>query len=107
MRSGEGLVDGAERELERKRAATQREYALRLAAAVLMLSAALFGMIGTAAAFRDGERTLLRLGTAFAFALSAAAEGVSLYAGRGLIYTVLFVGIFGALILALNIRKAA
>ena len=107
VRSGEELVDGAERELELKRAATQREYALRLAAAVLMLSAALFGMIGTAAAFRDGGRTLLRLGTAFAFALSAAAEGVSLYAGRGLIYTVLFVGIFGALILALNIRKAA
>ena len=43
---------------------------------------------------------------ALAFVLAAAAEGVSCYAGRGMIYTVLFVGVFGAAVLTLNLKKA-
>ena len=36
--------------------------------------------------------------------VSAAAEGVSLYADRGVIYTVLFVGVFGMAVLAVNLK---
>ena len=58
------------------------------------------------AAFREKRRGLLLLDSALAFALAAAAEGVSFAAGRGMIYTALFTAIFGAGVLALNGKKA-
>ena len=106
VRAGEDLIAGAEEELTGRAADTQREYELRFAAAVCMLAAALFGVAATAAAFRDRRSVLLLLSSALAFALAAAAEGVSWYAGRGMIYTVLFVGVAAAAVLALNLRKA-
>ena len=82
-----------------------REFSQRLAAAILMLAAALCGLAATISAFRNGEGSALRLFALFGFAASVGAEGVSLCAGRGLIYTVLFVGIFAAAVLLLNLRK--
>ena len=106
VRAGEDLIEGAEAELALRRVETRREYALRLAAALLMLAAALCGLLAVIAAFREKRRGLLLLGSALAFALAAAAEGVSFAAGRGMIYTALFTAIFGAGVLALNGKKA-
>ena len=106
VRALDDLIAGAEIELAQRRVETQREYALRLAAAIAMLAAAVFGILTTAAAFRDRQGRKLLLPAALAFVLAAAAEGVSCYAGRGMIYTVLFVGVFGAAVLTLNLKKA-
>ena len=105
-RAGEDLIEGAAAELTQRSADTQREYELRFAAACGMLAAAAFGLITVAAAFREKGRVGLLLCSALAFLLSAAAEGVSCYAGRGMIYTVLFVGVFGFAVLVFNLRKA-
>ena len=100
------LLAGAEEELAARRVSTQREYSLRLAAALLMIFAGFCGLLAVIAAFREKGRVVLLLGAAFAFASAAAAEGVSLYAARGVIYTVLFVGLFAAAVLLLNLKKA-
>ena len=106
VRAGEDLIEGAETELTQRAADTKREFTLRLASAVGMLAASIFGILTAAAAFRSRQDRKLALVAALAFALAAASEAVSLYAGRGLIYTVLFVGVFGAAVLALNLKKA-
>ena len=105
LRAGEDLLGGAEEELAARRVSIAREFSQRLAAAILMLAAALCGLAATISAFRNGEGSALRLFALFGFAASVGAEGVSLCAGRGLIYTVLFVGIFAAAVLLLNLRK--
>ena len=105
-RALDDLIGGAEIELAQRSVETQREYGLRFAAAIGMLAAAFFGLLAVIAAFRDRQGRRLLLPAALAFALAAAAEGVSWYAGRGMIYTVLFVGVFGAAVLALNLKKA-
>ena len=105
-RALDDLIGGAEIELAQRSVETQREYGLRLAAAIGMLAAAFFGLLAVIAAFRDRQGRRLLLPAALAFALAAAAEGVSWYAGRGMIYTVLFVGVFGAAVLVLNLKKA-
>ena len=104
--AGEDLIEGAETELALRSAQTQRDYELRLAAAIGMMAASVFGLLAVAAAFRDRQGLRLLLPASLAFALAAAAEGVSFYAGRGMIYTVLFVGVFAAAVLALNLKKA-
>lgn len=105
-RAGEDLIEGAETELGARMAATEREYELRLAAAVGMLAASVLGLVTVVAVFRDRAGWRLTVPSALAFALAAAGEAVSLYAGRGMIYTVLFVGLFAAPIFALNLKKA-
>ena len=107
-RTGKGteLIEAARAELDSQSDAAEKEYALRLAAALGMLLAAAAGILTVAAAFRDKQGWRLLAPAAMALALSAAAEGVSVAGERGLIYTVLFVGIFAAGVAALNIRKA-
>ena len=104
--TGEDLIDVAREELARQRTDTAREFALRLTAAIGMLLASLAGIVTVAAAFRDRQGLRLLLPAAMAVVLTAIGEGVSLFTGRGLIYTVLFVGIFAAGIIGLNLKKA-
>ncbi len=106
VRAGEDLIEGAEAELTERSAAAQREYELRFAAAVGMLASAACGVFAVAAAFREKGRIGLLLFSSLSFVLAAAAEGVSFFAGRGMIYTVLFVGLFGAAVLLVNLKKA-
>ena len=106
VRDGADLIGGARSELDAQHAAAEREFSLRLAAAVLMILASLAGIVTVAAAFRDRQGLRLLLPASLAFAFAAAGEGISLYAGRGLIYTVLFVGIFAAGVIGLNLKKA-
>ena len=72
-----------------------------------MLCAALCGALTVAAAFRDKVGGKLLIPASLAVMLSAAAEVVSVLAQRGLIYTVLFVGIFALGVLAINLKKAS
>ena len=104
--AGEDLIEVSREELARQRMETAREFALRLAAAFGMLLASVAGIVTVAAAFHDRQGLRLLLPASLAVLFSAIGEGVSLYAGRGLIYTVLFVGIFAAGIIALNLKKA-
>ena len=69
-------------------------------------SASSFAIIAVTAAFKERQEIRILLPSALAAALAAAAEGVSYYAGRGMIYTVLFVGVFALGVLALNLKKA-
>ena len=52
-RAGAGLIEAAEQEIDLESQARDREFSFRLAAAVLMLCAALCGVLTVAAAFRD------------------------------------------------------
>lgn len=104
--AGEDLIDVSREELSRQRTETAREFALRLTAAIGMLLASAAGIVTVAAAFHDRQGLRLLLPAALAVALSAIGESVSLAAGRGLIYTVLFVGIFAAGVIGLNLKKA-
>ena len=92
-------------ELAQRAADTQREHMLRLGAAAAMIAASVPGILALFAAFRD-RRGWLLLFTSLSFLFGAAAEALSFYAARGLIYTVLFVGVFAAAVLALNLKKA-
>ena len=105
VRAGEELIEGAEKELAERRVSIALEFSRRMTAAILMLAAALCGLGATVSAFRNGKTGALRPFSFLSFACAAAAEGVSLYAGRGLIYTALLVGVFAAAVLALNLRK--
>ena len=104
--AGEDLIDVSREELSRQRTETAREFALRLTAAIGMLLASAAGIVTVAAAFHDRQGLRLLLPASLAVALSAIGESVSLAAGRGLIYTVLFVGIFAAGVIGLNLKKA-
>ena len=105
LRAGEDLIEGAENELAARRVRLRDEYVLRMAAALLMLAAALCGLLAVIAAFRDKAGPALLFPALLSFLCSAAAEAVSFRAGRGMIYTVLFVGMFGAAVAALNVRR--
>ena len=105
VRGGEELLPAAEAEIAAEAQSSEREVCFRMAAAGLMLAAGLFGVIAVVLVFRDKAGAGLLLSTALAFALTAAAEAVSYAAGRGMIYTVLFVGVFAAAIAALNLKK--
>lgn len=106
VRAGEDLIEGTESELAQRRVDTQKEFSLRLAAAVAMIAASVFGAFTVTEAFRARRRAALPIGAALSFAAAAAAEGLSLYAGRGVIYTAFFVGLFAAAVLALNLKKS-
>ena len=103
---GAGLIESAEQELDHMRQSMAREYSMRITAAALMLCGALAGLAAVIAAFREKKGWRILLPAALAMVLTAAAEGVSYYAGRGMIYTVLFVGVFALGVLALNLKKA-
>lgn len=105
LRAGGELLVSAEEEIAERKVSIALEFSQRMTAAILMLAAALCGLVTTVSAFRNGRGGALRLFSLLGFAASAAAEGVSLYAGRGMIYTVLFVGLFAAAVLLLNVRK--
>ena len=108
-RTAEGaeLIGAAREELDDQRRSAEREYSLRLAAALGMLAAAASGILTAAAAFRDRQGWRLLLPAVLSFALSAGAEAVSMAAERGMIYTVLFTGLFAAGVALLNLRKAS
>lgn len=106
VRAGGELLDSADAEIMQRRADSGREYTLRLSAAILMLLSSAAGIVTVAAAFRDRTGLRLLLPAALSLAAAAAGEAVSLYAGRGLLYTALFVGVFSAGVILLNLRKA-
>lgn len=106
-RAGADLIEAAEQEIDLESEARDREFSFRLIAAVLMLCAALCGVLTVAAAFRDKVGGKLLIPASLAVMLSAAAEVVSVLAQRGLIYTVLFVGLFALGVLAINLKKAS
>ncbi len=106
VRAGGELLPAAEEEYEARMAASERELAQRLCAAILMILSAGAAVFAVTAAFRDRPGRPLLLPAGLAFAAAAAAEGVSLYAGRDLIYTALFTAIFALALALLNLKKA-
>ena len=106
VRDGEELLKAAAEEITAEDESMRREYRFRMCAAGLMLAAAIFGLLAVVFIFRDRAGTGMHLSAALAALLTAAAEGVSFAAGRGMIYTVLFVGIFSIIVIALNLKKA-
>ena len=106
VRNGEDLIPAAEEELAQRAKDTEKEFSLRLSAAIGMIVASVFGILAVIQAFRDRQGFPLLFPAALSFAIAAASEAVSFYANRGLIYTVLFVGFFSAALLLLNLKRA-
>lgn len=106
VHDGEELLAAVEKELDFEHEQTRLQFRYRLAAAIGMITSSLFGIWTVAAGFRDGQGKKLFVPLSAAVLLAAASEGVSFYAGRGMIYTVLFVGLFALGIGLLNVKKA-
>ena len=106
VRDGASLLSAAEAEIAAEQTDMEREYRFRMAAAGLMAACGLLGAVTVVLVFRDKPGMAMKLSAALAALLTATAEGVSYTAERGMIYTVLFVGIFALGILALNLKKA-
>lgn len=104
-RVGEGgeLIASANAELQEMRQNGEKEYRGRLVMSILMILSGVFGILSVLAAFEKIGRRGLWLFVLAAALLSAGSELCSLLLGRGLLYTAIFVVIFGIILLPLTI----
>ena len=99
--AGEDFLDAAREELSLRIPAHRTEYRLRCLIHALMIAAGAFGLLSALGAFEKPRIRRLWLPLLAALLPTVAAEGISLALGRGLLYSVLFVGVFALLLLPL------
>lgn len=99
--AGEDFLDVAREELSLRVPAHRTEHRLRCVICALMIAAGAFGLLSALGAFEKPRIKRLWLPLLAALLPTAAAEGISLALGRGLLYSVLFVGVFALLLLPL------
>ena len=99
--AGEDFLDAAREELSLRVPAHRTEYRLRCVIHALMIAAGAFGLLSALGAFEKPRIQRLWLPLLAALLPTLAAEGLSLALGRGLLYSVLFVGVFALLLLPL------
>ncbi|MGX8692730.1 MAG: hypothetical protein ACSW8E_03130 [Clostridia bacterium] len=99
--AGEDFLDAAREELTLRVPAHLKEHRLRCVISALMLTAGAFGLLSALGAFEKPRIRRLWLPLLAAIAPTLAAEAISLVLGRGLLYSVLFVGIFSLSLLPL------
>lgn len=104
--AGEDFLDAAREELALRVPAHLREHRLRNVICALMLAAGALGLLSALGAFEKPRIKKLWLPLLAAIVPTLAAEAVSLALGRGLLYSVLFVGIFSLALLPLCIGNA-
>ena len=83
----------------------EKEYRGRLAMSILMILSGVFGILSVLVAFEKIRCRGLWLFVLAAALLSAGSELCSLLLGRGLLYTAIFVVIFGIILLTLTIER--
>ena len=101
--AGEDFLDASREELSLRLPAHRTEYRLRCVICALMIAAGAFGLLSALGTFEKPRIKRLWLPLLAALLPTAAAEAISLALGRGLLYSVLFVGIFALLTLPLCI----
>lgn len=99
--AGEDFLDAAREELALRVPAHLREHRLRCVICALMLAAGAFGLLAALGIFEKPRIKRMWLPLAAAIVPTLAAEAISLALGRGLLYSVLFVGIFSLSLLPL------
>ena len=106
-RVGQGgeLIASANAELQEMQANGEKAYRGRLAMSILMILSGVFGILSVLVAFEKIRCRGLWLFVLAAALLSAGSELCSLLLGRGLLYTAIFVVIFGIILLPLTIER--
>ena len=104
--AGEDFLDAAREELALRVPAHRREYRLRLVICALMIAAGAFGLLAALGAFEKPRILRLWLPLLAALVPTLAAEAISFALGRGLLYSVLFVGVFALAMLPLCVGSA-
>lgn len=101
--AGEDFMDAAREELALRVPAHRTQYRLRLVICTLMIVAGAFGLLSALGTFEKPRIRRLWLPLLAALVPTLAAEAISIALRRGLLYSVLFVGIFSLAILPLCI----
>lgn len=106
-RVGEGgeLIASANAELQEMQDSAQSTFRGRLVMSILMILSGVFGILSVLAAFEKIRCRGLGLFVLAAVLLSAGSELCSLLLGRGLLYTAIFVVLFGMILLPLTIER--
>lgn len=105
QKAGEDFLDASRGELQRRVPAHDRERTLRYVMCALMIAGALCGLLSALGAFEKPRIRKLWLPLLAAALFSALAEAISLTLGRGLLYSALFVLIFGLAMLPLGFES--
>ena len=106
-RVGQGgeLIASAKAELQEMQDNGEQEYRGRLLMSILMILCGIFGILSVLIAFEKIKCRGLWLFVLASVLLAAGSELCSLLPGRGLLYTAVFVVIFGMLLLPLTIER--
>lgn len=105
VNGGGELIASARSELQAMETQAQGEYRGRLVMSALMVLCGVFGLIAVLAAFEKIGSGRLWLYVSAAALLAAGSEACSSLLSRGLLYTAVFVMIFGIALLPLSLRK--
>lgn len=101
QKSDGDFLSAARQELALRAPESVREYRLRFLCCALMAASGLAGLIAVLGAFEKLRLRHLWLLPLFSLLLAAAGEGISLWLGRGLWYSAVFVILFGLLLFPL------
>ena len=101
VQAGSDFLSAAKLTLALRRSEAPQTYRLRLTACLLVIAAGLFGFVSALGAFERPRIRRLWIPLLAASLLAAAGEAISLYQGRGLWYTALFVVVFALAVLPL------
>ena len=103
---GEDIVTAAERELSRATDESKKDFSLRLDANILLILGAIAGFLGIFGAFEIKKSRPWLIVPVALFALFAAlADGISMYLGRGQMYSALASVVFGIVQLLIIVPK--
>ena len=106
--NGEDIISAAKNELNREKKNYKKEFALRLDANIFMIIGAVAGFLGIPGSFEiKKSRSWLIVPVLVFTVFAAAADGISMYLGRGQMYSALAAAIFGIIQLITIIPKAS
>ncbi len=104
VNNGGELVASAQAELQTMQQQAEKDYRGRLLMSALMILCGVFGLLSVFSAFEKLRQSRLWLYATAAALLAAGSELCSLLLGRGLLYTSIFVVIFGIILIPLSLN---
>ena len=107
VNDGENIIKASEAELSAEKENTKRVFGLRIDSDILLIVAGIAGLLGIAGAFEiKKSRPWLIIPVAVCALFSAAADGISIYLGRGQLYSALAAFVFAVIQLIIIIPRA-
>ena len=104
--NGEDLIEAAETEISNKAADDKKDYNLRLIANMLAIAGGVFGILGIPAAFEKLKSRFFLIAPVVLFTLcTACADALSVFLGRGQMYSCLIAAVFGIIQFAVILPK--